>query len=173
MNKKRYENILAITLRLFILSLFFMFSFGIVFAQKEEAQPSSDPKRDNDKLYFENGLNLYKMKMYDKALLSFGEYIELFENGAYRRDVLRYMGDMYLSRFDYSRAMKYYAMLYQEFSADDDGIGGYFQTGICYSRMGNSEKAVEIFKDIIEQYPASRYAQKARTQLDIEEIIKK
>jgi TolA-binding protein len=133
----------------------------------------TDPKADNDRVYYENGLSLYKMKNYDKALLLFGEYLELYPEGAFRKDALRNMGDIYLSRFDYQKALKYYQYLYQEYNSEEEGIGGYFQMGICYSRMGNSKKAVDIFKDIIDTYPASRYAQKARTQLDVEDIIKK
>jgi TolA-binding protein len=139
----------------------------------DEPQSETDPKANNDRVYYENGLSLYKMKNNDKALLIFGEYLELYPEGAFRKDALRTMGDIYLSRFDYQKALKYYQNLYQEYNSEEEGIGGYFQMGICYSRMGDSKKAVDIFKDIIDTYPASRYAQKARTQLDIEDIIKK
>jgi TolA-binding protein len=160
--------------------LLVLFSVSVAVAQTDGPAPSpspsaeeSDPKADNDRVYYENGYNLLKMKMPDKALLRFGEYLELFPEGAYRRDALMNMGDIYLSRFDYQKALKYYQYLYQEFSSDEEGIGGYFQMGICNSRMGNAKKAEEIFRNIIEMYPASRYAQKAKTQLDIDEIIKK
>jgi TolA-binding protein len=160
-----------IVCRLCVVAIGIFMSFSLFAA--DAPQTESDPKADNDRVYYENGLSLYKMKNNDKALLLFAEYLELYPEGAFRKDALRNIGDIYLSRFDYQKALKYYQYLYQEYNSEEEGIGGYFQMGICYSRMGNSKKAVDIFKDIIDTYPASRYAQKARTQLDIEDIIKK
>lgn len=157
--------------RILIILLLCIFAFPL--AAQDTAQPESDPKKDNDNSRYENALSLYNMKLYDKALPLFGEYIEVFTEGAHRKEAYRYIGDIYLARFDYPHALKYYSLLYEEFSSDEEGIGGYFQMGICYSRMGSSEKSIEIYKNIIEQYPASRYALKAKAQLDLEEIIKK
>lgn len=142
------------------------------------AQNSADtaapviPSRDNDTLRYENAYQLFKMKRYDKALLLFGEYIEVYPDGVHRKESLKYIGDIYLGRFDYARAIKYYSMLYEEFSSEEEGIGGYYQTGICYSRMGKEDKAIEIFKEINSLYPASSWADKARLQLDLEEMLK-
>jgi len=141
-------------------------------AAVSEADSSAEMERLNDDVRYENAYQLLKLKKKDKALSLFGEYLELFPEGSHRRQVLRHIGDIYLDRFDYKKAIKYYQMLYEEFGSDDEGVAGYFQTGICYSRMGSTDKAVEIYKNIIELYPASPYMQKAKTQLDIEELVK-
>lgn len=132
----------------------------------------ADLERVSDDVRYENAAHLLKLKKKDKALALFGEYLELFPDGAHRKEALRSMADVYLDRFDYRRAIKYYQQLYEEFGGEEEGIGGYFQSGVCYSRMGSEEKAVEIYKRIMELYPSSVYASKARTQLDIEEMIK-
>jgi TolA-binding protein len=161
----------GIALKIWMILMLCIFSFSLI--AQEPAQPESDPKKDSDNFRFENALQLYNLKRYDKALPLFGEYIEVFTEGAHRKEAFRYIGDIYLSRFDYPHALKYYSLLYEEFSSDEEGIGGYFQMGICYSRMGNGDKAIAIYKNLIDQYPASRYAQKAKAQLDLEELIKK
>jgi TolA-binding protein len=150
-----------------------LFASMSAFAQTP-AQPvqAVDPQREADDSRFDNAYQLYKLRHYDKALGNLSEYLEVSPDGAHRKEAFRIIGDIYLSRFDYARALKYYSALYEEFSTDEEGIGGYYQTGICYSRMGKTDKAVEVFKMIIEQYPASTYAQKARTQLDLEELVK-
>ena len=133
----------------------------------------SDLERVNDDVRFENAMQLYKIKnQKGKALALFGEYLELFPEGIHRKEVIRCIGDIYLERFDYKRAIKYYQQLYEEYGSEEEGISGFFQTGICYSRMGNTDKSAEVFKRIIELYPSSSYSAKARTQLDIEEMIK-
>jgi TolA-binding protein len=132
----------------------------------------SDPKREADDARYDNAYQLYRLKRYDQALAYFGEYLEVYTEGAHRKEALRFIGDIYLTRFDYAHALKYYSILYEEFSPEEEGIGGYYQSGVCYSRMGKSDKAIEIFRAIIDLYPASAYVQKARAQLDVEEIIK-
>ncbi len=142
-------------------------------APKDAVQDAeSDTRKDADDSRFSNAYELYKLKRFDQALAWLGEYIEVYPDGIHRKEVYRLIGDIYLSRFDYKRAIKYYSMLFEEFGGEEEGIGGYYQTGICYSRMGKTEKAVEIFKAIIDQYPGSSFAQKSRTQLEIEEIVK-
>jgi len=137
------------------------------------AEEGSDQERVNDDVRFENAMQLYKIKnQKGKALSLFGEYLELFPEGIHRKEVIRSIGDIYLERFDYKHAIKYYQQLYEEYGSEEEGISGLFQTGICYSRMGNTEKSAEVFKRIIELYPSSSYSAKARTQLDIEEMIK-
>ena len=147
-----------------------------VFAQdtapKQETVEESNPKQDADDSRFDNAYQLYKLKRYDQALAWLGEYIEVYPDGSHRKEAYRLIGDIYLSRFDYKHAIKYYSTLFEEFGGEEEGIGGYYQIGICYSRMGKSDKAIEIFKTIIDQYPGSSYAQKSRTQLDIEELTK-
>ena len=133
---------------------------------------SADLDRLSDDVRYENAANLLKLRKKDKALALFGEYLELFPDGAHRKETLRAMGDVYLDRFDYRRAIKYYQQLYEESGSEEEGVGGFFQTAICYSRMGNTEKATDIYKRIMELYPSSIYASKAKTQLDIEEMIK-
>lgn len=133
---------------------------------------SADLERVNDDVRYENAAQLLKLKKKDKALALFGEYLELFPDGAHRKEALRSLGDVYLDRFDYRRAIKYYQQLYEEFGSEEEGVGGFFQSAICHSRMGNVDKAAEIYKRIIEMYPSSVYASKSKTQLDIEEMIK-
>jgi TolA-binding protein len=163
-----------------IMMLTFLSLFALLFASyaQDAVQPSSsdtassDLERVNDDVRYENAAQLLKLKKKDKALALFGEYLELFPDGAHRKEALRSVGDVYLDRFDYRRAIKYYQQLYEEFGSEEEGVGGFFQSAICHSRMGNVDKASEIYKRIIEMYPSSVYASKSKTQLDIEEMIK-
>lgn len=160
-----------------IISLCLCAGLYTVYAQDQtavapSADSGSDLERVNDDVRYENAASLLKLKKKDKALALFGEYLELFPDGAHRKEVLRSIGDVYLDRFDYKRAIKYYQQLYEEFGSEEEGVGGFFQTAVCYSRMGYTDKAAGIYKQIIEQYPSSGYSSKSRTQLDLEELVK-
>ena len=84
---------------------------------------STDLERVSDYVRYENAMQLYKMKKQKgKALSLFGEYLELFPDGVHRKEVIRSIGDIYLERFDYKRAIKYYQQLYEEFGSEEEGI---------------------------------------------------
>jgi TolA-binding protein len=146
--------------------------------EKPESQKQDQPEARNmmkfaDDAKFQNARHFYKMKMHDHALREFNEYIEIFINGNHRREVFLAMGSIYFDRFEYLRAIKSYGRLFEEFSNTDEGVEGYFRMGTCYQKMGYDEKAVEIYKAILEEYSSSRFADQAKIQVELIEILKK
>jgi TolA-binding protein len=125
-----------------------------------------------DDLKFQNGAGFIKIKMYDKALETLREYLEIFYNGNHRHEAYRLIAEIYFNRMEYTRAIENYRALYEEFSTSDSGIGAYFNIGICYVKMGDEKKAAEIFNDIVDNHPESTYRPQAAMQLDVLNIIR-
>lgn len=144
-------------------------SFFLPYAQCEE----EDLTKMADRLKFETARYFFENRLFDKCLLELQEYLEIYSNGIYRKEAYLTIGEIYLKRFDYSRAAKAYLALYEEFSNTDEGIQGYFNAAICYEKMGNDKKAKEILKTIIEHHPDSRHAALAITRLKVLEITEK
>ncbi|HON78130.1 MAG TPA: outer membrane protein assembly factor BamD [Spirochaetota bacterium] len=124
-----------------------------------------------DDLKFENGRHFYDMKLYDKSLRELHEYLEIYINGLHRKEALWTIGSIYFKRFDYPRAVKSYKSLYEEFSTSEEGIKAYYHTGICYMKMGFSEKAEKVFSTIMEDHPDSPYSSQSRTQITLIRIM--
>lgn len=139
------------------------------YAYSQEADITSQNFTDN--IRFENADKLYQLKYYDKALAYFGEYIELFPDGIHRVDVLNKIASIYFSKFKYDSAIKYYSIILEENSNTEEGLHAYYKIALCYSKMGDAEKANSIFRDIVVSNPSSAIAVKAKLQLDIEKII--
>ena len=47
----------------------------------------------------------------------------------------------------------------------------FFNTGICYMKMGYDKKASDVFNEIIENHRESAYRQQAELQLDMLNIL--
>ena len=80
-----------------------------------------------DDVKFQNGLGFIRLKMYDKALETFNEYLEIYYNGNHRNEAYKYIAEIYFNRLEYLKAIDYYRALYEEFSNTEPRGGGLFQ----------------------------------------------
>ncbi len=153
-----------------VLILFFMLLVQPPVLRGQEQRQEEDLRKMADDLKFQNGTQFYELKLYDKCLREMNEYLEIYMNGQHRREALWIVGSIYFDRFNYQKAIKSYQSLYREFSGDEDGIKGHYQTGICYLKMGYTKKARKVFNEIIEDHSESTFYSKAKTQLELIEI---
>lgn len=140
-------------------------------AAQAQQEKEEDLGKIADELKFDNARHFYEMRLYDKCLRESREYLEIYVNGAFRKEAYWLIGSIYFDRFDYRRAIRYYQTLYNEFSTHEDGIKGYYQTGICYLKMGYDKKAHRVFTRLIEDHQDSIYSEQAKTQLSLLNII--
>ena len=124
-----------------------------------------------DDLKFQNGVAFLKIKKYDKALETFNEYLEIYNNGTHRNEAYRHIAEIYFNRMEYLKAVDIYRALYGEYSSTESGVEAYFNMGLCYIKMGNEKKAAEIFNDIVENHAESAYRQQAELQLSMIDIL--
>ena len=157
-------------------TLIFLFSVNL-FAQNQvqTQQPSKEVKIDlgtfSDNTNYENANQFYNLKRFDLANELFNEYLEIYPNGLHRKEAYKKIALMLFEKFNYLKSIKVFNSLYEEFSNSEEGIEAYFMTGICYQKMGFTEKAKQIFNSLIEEHPESNFAPQARTKLDLIEIL--
>jgi len=140
-------------------------------AQNSADMTFSSMKKEADDIKFQNSMEFYKLGKYDRALNEFNEYIEIFFDGIHRSEALKKIAEIYVSYFEYQKAIGAYKTLYQEFSSTEEGLDAYFQIGICYKKMGFDSKAEEIFKYIIAEHPGTSIAYNAEIQLEVLKIV--
>ena len=137
----------------------------------QDQEQEEDLAKVADDLKFENGKHFYDMKLYDKSLRELNEYLEIYINGQHRKEALWTIGSIYFRKFDYTRAVKSYKSLYEEFSTSEEGIKAYYHAGICYMKMGFPQKAEKVFSTIMEDHPDSPYSSQSRTQITLIRIM--
>jgi len=144
----------------------------IVFALPALSKESINYDKLSDDLKFNNANILLKLGRQKVAMEEFNEYLEIYSQGNHRKEALKKIAKIYNLDFQYVKALKVYLSLYEEFSFSEDGVFAYFNAAICYDKMGYTDKAVNIYKEIIKNYSNSTYAHKAMIQLDLLNILK-
>ena len=139
----------------------------------EDSIKSSDFKNYSDDKNFENAMLLYNLKMFNKALIYFSEYLEIYYNGSHRKEAYKKIASIYFEQKNYLRAVKTYKSLIEEFSDSLVGAEASYYIGICYFKMGFYDKSKGILKSVIQKYSGSYYANLSRTKLDFLNIIGK
>ncbi len=152
-----------------IILILFCISETSLFSQAKEEK--TDLSRLSDNTQYEIAAQFYKLKVYDKALEFFKEYLEVYPEGIHRKDAYKSIANIYFNQFQYIKSIKAYNSLYEEYSNSDEGIEAYFMTGICYQKMGFIDSARRIFNSIIKEHPESNFFNQSKTKLDIIDIL--
>lgn len=152
---------------LIIMFLFMLFAAEYSHINAEEVSGSVNLKKAADDMKFTNAMGFYKLEQYDRALNEFYEYIEIYYDGIHRSEAFRKIADIYIKKFNYQKAIEAYNSIYQEFSGSDEGLDAYFQTGVCYKKMGFDSKAEVIFKNILTSHPGTSAAYNSEIQLEL------
>ncbi|MFH0974486.1 MAG: tetratricopeptide repeat protein [Spirochaetota bacterium] len=169
---------MKITINIILLLLFCTTEPGL-FSQTQ-AQAPAEPKAKEEKIdlgrftdhtQFANANEFYKLKKYDTALMLFTEYLEIYINGAHRKEAYKNVALIYFEQFNYIKSIKSFNSLYEEYSNSEEGIEAYFMSGICYQKMGFLDNAKQIFLSLIEEHPDSNFAYQAKIKLDLIEIL--
>ncbi len=138
------------------------------FSQK--ADDTMNMRKISDDMKFATGEEFYRLREYHKALNILNEYLEVYYDGIHRSEAYRKIADIHIKDFNYQKAVSVYQELYLEFSNSDEGVDAYFQTAICYKKMGFDEKAVQIFDYIIKEHPGTTAAYHSEIQRDLIKI---
>jgi len=128
-------------------------------------------QRAADENAYKNAAQFIKLKDNEKALKYLSEYVEVYQSGAYRKEALKNIADIYYQNFKYTKALKYYQMIYEEFNFSDDGIEAYYLCGLCYTKMGDYDKAKEIYSYIVSEHPSTQAARKAKIQMSVDDVL--
>lgn len=76
------------------------------------------------------------------------------------------LADSYFILGDYQQALKYYAKIVLVYGNQPEYLlPAYFKAGNCYEKLGEIEKAKEMYKEIVQKYPNTEYATKALEKL--------
>lgn len=142
-----------------------------VYSQDNNDQGIIDFNLYSDNMRFNDAVALVELDQTDKAFKLLHEYLEIFPRGVHRHSAYRYIAEIYRDRFDYLRAADTYLKIFEEFSPDEKAVAAYYEAGVCYSKMGYDSRASRIFTDILEKWPDSPQAARARTRLTIKNIL--
>lgn len=109
--------------------------------------------------YYIVGLSFKKLNRVTEAIPYFKYIIEKIKRTQYLDDAYWELGFLYYTIRDYTNAIEYLSLYHENVGESYFNYGkALFWIARCHIEAGNKNKALEIFKNIIQKYPFSYYS---------------
>ena len=111
------------------------------------------------------GLTLFALGKADEAERLLSRLIEATEDSTIRARAYNALGDAYFKKGDYAEArLKYLRVVLLYFQADPaEHAKALHGAAECFRRLGEQERADELFRELLRRYPGTPWAARARS----------
>ena len=123
----------------------------------------SDPAK--EKLYYDAAFDLIKAKDFDKASQAFTAFLRRYPNSPYAGNAQYWLGEVNLANGDLQAAGKAFASVSVTYPTHAKVPDSLFKLADVEQRLGNTDKAKGILRQLISQFPGSSAAQLAQRDL--------
>ncbi|MDO8281780.1 MAG: tol-pal system protein YbgF [Thermodesulfovibrionia bacterium] len=113
---------------------------------------------------YRQGLEVFLTGKFDDALSSFKDFRKLYPKHALSEDVLYWSGEAYYAKGDYNSAISEFNKVVREYSGKK-APDALLMASSAFVKLNNKQKAEEVLKWLIEKYPDTRSAEKAKEKL--------
>ena len=132
-------------------------------AQAPASNEPADPAK--EKLFYEAAFDLIKVKDFDKANQAFAAFLRKYPDSQYAGNAQYWLGEVNLAQGDLQGAGQAFARVSQTYPSHTKVPDSLFKLADVEQRLGNSDKAKGILRQVIAQYPGSSAAQLAQRDL--------
>ena len=108
---------------------------------------------------------LVKSKRYDDAIAGYTQFIADYPNSNYVANSRYWLAQIYVVQGKTDDAEREYLVVAQEHSTSSKAVEAWLKLGKLYERLGQSEKAVNAYNQVVTQYGDSTAAQMAVDRL--------
>jgi len=111
------------------------------------------------------GRSFFVLKNYKKAITYLEPVVPILSEKEGAQWIFM-LADSYFETGNYQEAIKFYAKIVLVFPDNKDYLlNSYYKTANCYEKLGEIQKAKEMYLEIVNKYPNTEYAIKAQEQL--------
>jgi tol-pal system protein YbgF len=108
---------------------------------------------------------LVKSKLYDDAIVGYKQFIADYPNSNYVANSRYWLAQIYVVQGKTDDAESEYLIVAQDHSTSSKAVEAWLKLGKLYERLGQSEKAVKAYNQVVTQYSDSNAAQMAVDRL--------
>ena len=130
--------------------------------QKKEEKPLTEAE------LYEKAFNYYKEGEFTKALSAFKEYLQRFPHGKWIGQAYFWIGECYFHLKDYEEAILSYEKLIEMPEFHPLKPAALFRQAIAFKKLGDDEAYQIILKKLIQSFPYSKEALKAKELLNMQ-----
>jgi len=119
---------------------------------------------------FEQAMNMYKNRKYNKSTLLFQEFFNNYQGSKYADDAQYYLAMSYFNMYDYRDALNEFVFLLENFPESPFAEKGYFRKAECLEKISPNPsrdqketiKAIDAYQEFITRHPYSEYVDSAK-----------
>ena len=140
---------------------------GAPTAPAEQAPAASNEPADpaKEKLYYDAAFDLIKAKDFEKASQAFNAFLRKYPNSQYAGNAQYWLGEVNLAKGDLQAAGKAFASVSVTYPTHAKVPDSLFKLADVEQRLGNTDKAKGILRQLVSQFPGSSAAQLAQRDL--------
>jgi TolA-binding protein len=109
---------------------------------------------------FSRGLDSFRKKFFDESRQIMREIINSFPEGHYIDRAYFWIAESHFAEKNYSLALQFYQKVLN-FPGSSKADDAQFKIAVCYSLLGEPEKAFEEYKVLVQRHPASVFVGRA------------
>ena len=113
---------------------------------------------------YNQALALYNSRRYKEAIRMFDDLLAMNQTNSLVDNCQYWKGECYYAQLDYNQAIIEFekVFVYSNSNKYDDAQ---LKLGLCYTKLGNTDRARAEFEKVISNYPDSEYVQRAQYYL--------
>ncbi len=138
--------------------------------EKNAASSASVPATDPAALFHE-GRKFYQAGKYDQALETLGEYLKSPQAKS-KEEAIYLRGESYYLQKKYKRAIVEYSQFPEKFSQSKYVPQALYRIGLSFDALGMKTDAAAFYKELVERFPKSQEAQKAKRNISGNPAVK-
>jgi tol-pal system protein YbgF len=110
---------------------------------------------------YQNALSVCNARNYKQAITQFNDILQQYPQGKYADNCNYWIGECYFSLGDYAQAIASFQRV-QEFKNSSKADDALLRTGMAYLKMGQKTQAKEALQTLLDRYPGSDLAPRAK-----------
>ncbi len=133
-------------------------------AASSKARPSASVSSDEYVQNYQAALDLFHERRYQQAITEFEQLLAVDSSHPYADNAQYWIGECYYAMGKYNEAIMAFEKVLS-FPKSNKNDYALFKLGQCYVKLGNMESARREFQQLIDTYPESELAPRARRYL--------
>jgi len=125
-------------------------------------QSAPPPSSEASQNLFESARKQYAAKEYEGAISSLTVFLK--NPGKKAEDATFLRAESYFATKDYQRAIGDYSKITQKFAKSSHAPTAYYKIGLSFEALGMKEDAKPFFQELIDKFPKSPEAKKAKSR---------
>ena len=121
---------------------------------------------DSERQAYQQSFELIRKGDYLAAEMAFTNYIKTFQDSDFIDDAKFWLAQSMYSQGAYNTALELFEGIQKDYPQSEKIMESILKAGFCHFELGNIDKSIHIFKQIIADYPNSSVARLASEKLD-------